>query len=482
MSFLPLNAVSIRRVLRRTVWVVLMGVAVGLSAAGTRLSIADDLPDFGSASSRGMTYSDERRLGEAILMELRAKLPQVTDIELNNYLISLGSQLSTVPMAAHLKFHFLLSDNKQINAFATPGGIIAINSGLFSVVENESQLVAVLAHEITHVDRRHLPRLMALSKDINWLSAVTSVLSVVAAVYNPAIGAVGSRIGTSIPIERQLSYSRAFEREADKFGMKLMVKSGFDPRGMPEFLRHLSRLGNNSQIPEFLLTHPMTDDRVSEAANLAGRYRGEYRTDSRQFRYAHARLVALLNPRDTLALSADTPLELYRRSVAMTESGNAAGAANILRGLRRSQPGMLPVELAYMQAMLALGDARETLEAGESMRRLYPNHEALTYYMAKALVMSGEPQRALDALGELTGYKKANSPLVAQLMAEAASMMNVPWLENEFLGDYYAETGRLRAAIEQYRLSALHKKGRHISEARVTAKKKRLEELLERLQ
>lgn len=448
---------------------------------------AQDLPDIGEPSLRGMSYAAERRLGEVILAEVRANLPVVEDIELNDYLYSLGLQLATVRSASRLQFHFILVRDPAINAFATPGGVVAINSGLIIESANESQLAGVVAHEITHIDRRHLPRMLALHKDLSWVQTLVAIVGIMTAVYNPALGSAGLHLGTALPLERQLSYTRAFEREADRYGLDLMAEAGFDPRGMVEFFQNLHKQQSaHRKPPEFLLTHPLTEQRLADAQRRAQAYRGDYRRDSRQFQYAKARLLALSSPRHYAlgksgASDKDPRLARYRRAVALTAYGNPRPAVNILRDLHADKKDDIAVGLAYMQALLAAGRSDDALRVGQVIGRLYPHHESVVYYRAKALVAQNRPRRALDELTARARNRGVRSALVYRLMAELATADRQVSLGHEFFGDYYTNTGRLRGAIEQYKIVLADKKLPRAARARVEIKKKQIEDLIERM-
>lgn len=464
------------------------GLFVGAMAAMFLLywstTQARELPDIGEPSLQGMSYSEERRLGEVILADLRANLSLIDDVEVNDYLHSLGSQINAVQSAVRFDFHFLLVNNAAINAFATPGGVIAINSGLFTESAQEMELAGVLAHEIVHVDRRHLPRLLALTKQLSWLQTLAAVVSVMAAVYNADLARVGASLGVALPIERQLSYTRSFEREADRYGLDLMAEAGFDPRGMAGFFARLQKLkGADNAPPEYLLTHPLTAERLADAQARALAYRGDYRSDSRQFQFAKARLLALLAPRRYSTPRGDerTQLASYRRAVALLAYGNPGAADEILRPLHAKEPGDLPIGLAYMQVMLALGRTDDALAAGRTLKRLYPRHESLAYYRAKAMLAAADPRRALNELTDIARRRPIQSPLVYRLMAQAASEVGAVGLEHEFIGDYYAGSGRLHGAVDQYKLALKAPRSKRTARARVEEKKKRLEDLLQRM-
>jgi len=135
---------------------------------------------------------------------------------------------------------------------------------------DESELAAVLAHELAHISQRHLARLIARSKELS-LPAMAAVL---AGVLIGGQAGIAALTATNAAVSSDsLSYSRNFEREADSIGIRTLNDAGFDPAGMTRFFSHMQRWARVQEIdvPEFLRTHPLTLNRIAEAeARVAG--------------------------------------------------------------------------------------------------------------------------------------------------------------------------------------------------------------------
>lgn len=162
----------------------------------------------------------------------------------------------------------------SINAFAAPGGIIGINSGVIVHSHTESELVAVLAHEIAHVTQRHLARSFEETNRYRLPVAAAMIGSILLGISNPDAGVAAITTVVGANIQKRINFTRANEEEADRIGMHLLVRSGFDPHGMPKFferLQHNLKYQRNT-APEFLLTHPLTISRVSESRDRADGY------------------------------------------------------------------------------------------------------------------------------------------------------------------------------------------------------------------
>ena len=124
-----------------------------------------DLPDLGETASQHMSVSQEKRLGEVIYPMILGDLSIIYDPIINNYIQFLGSKLVKSLKDNKLQYKFIVINNNRINAFAAPGGIIVLNSGLINATKSESELVGVLAHEIAHINLRHHSRMFYENKE-----------------------------------------------------------------------------------------------------------------------------------------------------------------------------------------------------------------------------------------------------------------------------------------------------------------------------
>ncbi|MCF9480601.1 M48 family metalloprotease, partial [Vibrio parahaemolyticus] len=158
-------------------------------------------------------------------------------------------------------------NDPQINAFAVPGGLFALNMGLLNSARNMDEVAGVMAHEIAHVTQRHYSRSQEAFKG-QGLLALAGIL-VGALVASQADGDAGAAVmmgSQAALMDQQLSYSRNQEREADRIGMQYMYASGYNPQSMADFFEVMHRSTSRlSFLPDFWFTHPLTTERMSEA-------------------------------------------------------------------------------------------------------------------------------------------------------------------------------------------------------------------------
>jgi len=181
----------------------------------------------------------------------------------------------------------------QINAFALPGGYVGIHSGLLVAADSESELAGVLAHEIGHVLQRHVARGMTQQARSGHLMMASVAAALLAALTGSGDLAMGvASFGQAAAIDQQLGFSRQAEQEADRIGMDMLRRAGFDPQGMVRTfgrLMHISRLNEGSGAV-YASTHPLSIQRMSDMENRARSLPASPHADSAAFWFVRAKL------------------------------------------------------------------------------------------------------------------------------------------------------------------------------------------------
>ncbi len=177
---------------------------------------------------------------------------------LEDYIATLGKRLASRQLAGDFPYAFTLLHDKQVNAFALPGGPVFVFTGLLTFADNEAQVAGVLAHEISHVALRH---------GTNQLSK-TELFQLPALFAGAALGSgsLGQIVDAGLGVGLNglfLRYSRNDESDADAFGARIMAAAGYNPIEMARFFEKLEHR-QNSDIPEFLSDHPNPGNRADE--------------------------------------------------------------------------------------------------------------------------------------------------------------------------------------------------------------------------
>ena len=224
-----------------------------------------ELPSLGDSTSGIISLQEEYNLGRTYLKNIRNSIPTVDDPQLKDYLERVLSRLTEVSGLQDHRLVTLLIKDSTVNAFAAPGGIIGVNTGLFFNFRKEGQFAAVLAHELAHLSQRHYARRLGEARSQS-LSTTATILAAIllTAAGNPDVGIAAFTSTLAGAQMQNLRFSRHFEREADDIGIKILTRAGYDPNDLPEAFDQMSRANRfNSRGLEFLSTHPVTLDRVA---------------------------------------------------------------------------------------------------------------------------------------------------------------------------------------------------------------------------
>lgn len=273
-------------------------LALAVAAAGCLPAFADELqdqlPDMGTTAGSTLSIDQEIQMGDFYVRQMRGGAPLINDPLLNAYINQLGGSLVAHANSVRTPFHFFLIHSDELNAFAFFGGNVVLHSALFRYTDNESQLASVLAHEISHVTQRHLARAMEDQKrnaPLTWAGALGSILLTMA---NPQMGMAalsGTLAGTQQGI---ISFTQANEQEADRIGLQVLQRAGFDPQSMPDFLQKMAdRVRFSTTPPEMLLTHPLPLSRLADVRNRANQMKHLVLDSSQDFYLAKARILGM---------------------------------------------------------------------------------------------------------------------------------------------------------------------------------------------
>ncbi len=279
------------------------------AALGSTLAIAwiagadaaeNDLPELGSPANAAISLEDEYGAGLMMVRSLRESGQILEDPEVTEYMQDIGHRLSSRAEEGQHQFSYFVVRDPAINAFAVPGGFVAVNSGLLLTTRNENELAGVLAHETAHVTQRHIAR-MIVDQSHSGIVSTAAMLAAILLGATAGRGSPGAMEGAILAtqgaaIQHQINYTRSQEFEADRIGVYTMAAAGFDPLGMPSFFETLNRNSMNPdriRAVEFLIDHPVTSDRIAESRNRAEQIGRIHHEDSLSYALdARARALA----------------------------------------------------------------------------------------------------------------------------------------------------------------------------------------------
>lgn len=255
-------------------WLVLF--ATGASSAISLVSVSQEI-DIGKQANR----------------QVRKEVPELRDAAAASYVRSVGQRLTRVAPGPKYPYSFSIADYREINAFALPGGPIWIHRGVLHSATNESQVAGVLAHEIAHVAERHAASQLTKAIFAQW------GLGFLGAVLGNGTGASTAQVAAGFLANGIfMKFSRDDERDADRVGLQILSRAGWDGRGMVELFEILRREAQRDpgKVEAFFSSHPAPGDRIRDLRGRVSRLKAGTR-DSDQFRQIKARLVRMPPPR-----------------------------------------------------------------------------------------------------------------------------------------------------------------------------------------
>ncbi|WP_330926585.1 M48 family metalloprotease [Candidatus Sororendozoicomonas aggregata] len=437
----------------------LSGMLATMPVRGTE-AVSANLPSLGDATSGIISPQQEYELGRRYLKVIRGQTPTESDAELKDYLERLVSRLSA---ASELKDHrltTLIIKDTRINAFAAPGGIIGVNTGLFLNANSEAQFAAVLAHELAHLSQRHYARNVENAKN-NSLPTAAAILGsiILIAAGGAEAGAAGITSTMAGLMSSQLGFSRQLEREADNLGMVTLVRAGFDPRAMSDVFEQMGKAHRfSSRPPEFLSTHPVTENRISDSRARADQMRAKGGTDSESYQLMRMRAVVLStdNPHALLneltkelatRHSGNPDITRYGIALLATQTNQIKQAETALEPLLKSNPDNLYYLIAKANLDAAAGNTAVAIKNINKALEVYIDYYPLMVTKATLLTQQKNYKASRDIWLALSD-RRQDDPDIWYELAEAQGQAGDILGLHQARAEYFFLTGNIDDAIK----------------------------------
>ena len=462
------------------------------------------LPDLGDVSQTVLTPQDEERIAAQIMRDVSTSDEVVQDIEIIDYLNELGNKLVAASSDKLQKFNFFVVQDNAINAFAMPGGVIGVHTGLIAVSNSESELASVLGHEIGHVSQHHLARMLAAQKYDTFKNIAGIALALLVARSNPELANGALAASSAVGVQRQLDYTREHEREADRVGLSILDAAGFDVRAMPAFFTTLQRGTRFTEgtAPSFLRTHPLTAERITDVANRVETMAYRQVADSLTFNLVKAKLRAntglaqdaVEQFQDNISEHrfANEVAEHYGLAVAMLRKNDVAGAQNQMQWLRKSAQKNIGQNVRTEHSMFESPMIENLAARIEVVRNnplaaaaqyakglsAFPAHRGLIYGYAEHFLAINQFDKAIKLVQDKQNLYP-NDAYFYEILAKAFAAKNKNLLRFQAQGEAYFRQYNVQKAIEQMELAAKAKDGNFYEQSIVEARLKQLRRLEE---
>ena len=422
--------------------------------ATSNLSFAQEssieLPLIGDRLSGAVSQTEEESLGRQFLRDLKRETPILYDPIVQEwtelFVYKVGEQSKVNKKA----FELILIEDNSLNAFAAPGGIIGVNAGLFKYSDNEAQFASVIAHELAHLSQRHFARQILEGSDRSNQSLATVLAAIVVAVATSSPAAIIG--GQGLLAAQQLRFSRLYETEADREGYVTLQKSGYDTIEMSEMFKNMQEVRRLSgdNIPEFLLTHPITTRRITESRERARELPSPGKIDSFNFKLIKKRVKYLMT--DNLSIRAfekeigDNDEDIYFRALIEKKKLNFTRSIELLKSLEIKYPDNLIIKTSLAEVYTESGNLRKSKEFTNELLAISLGNYPLSYNLANAHIMEENYLAAEQVLEDIKFYRPVDINLLkdlSQVQKNSKNMLGYHLTNSEFL--FYS--GRYEEAL-----------------------------------
>ncbi len=444
------------------------------------------LPTLGDAARGDLSPVIERKLGEAIMNDIRRDKDFLDDDPILEYLNNFGGALVAAHPGArgetNADYYFFAVRDPMLNAFALPGGFIAVHSALLLAAQTESELASVMGHEIGHVAQRHIARMIGQQKQDVLIPLAALVLAVLAAKSSPDAAMGVMMGGQGLALQRQLNFSRDAEREADRVGFQIMSEGGYDTSGMVAFFGRMQNASKNYSdlVPAYLRSHPLTSERITDIQARIREVPYRQRVDGLEFHLVRARARVLQD--ESVAGRAEAQaafnaqmqqqnrqqqasaqygmafLALKRGELAQAQTWLDKSRATMRRTEGTFSTGSAASDGAAMFASMALeiklapGQSeavrRTLLEEAEQAHKQYPLGRGIARQYADAMIANGKLDEAARFLRDQTQLYREEAKL-HDLLAKTYAAQGKQALQHISLAESYALQGGVLAALDQ---------------------------------
>ena len=420
----------------------------------------DPLPTRGDYSSASISLSGEYSLGRIWLSMYRGSTKEHSDPLMRTYLEDLIYRLSETSEVRDRRFEFIILEDKTINAFAAPGGIIGINLGMFLNTEKEGELASVMCHELAHLSQRHYARSQNKVSPLANALMVLGSIAVAAASRNPE----AILIAPAAMQQMSINFTRSNEKEADRIGFNNLVKAGFNPDDMTMMFQRMQSKYQNEDSEQFsyLMTHPLPSERLSDmrirADSLEKTSQNSFR-DNIDFYFMQKRAEIWANKdlkklirnykkdqkSDTKNISFSGS---YGLSLAYKNLNDFDKSFSLLRKLIKEIPNNLVLESSLMELHLAAGNFYEAISLGKNILEIHKNNYSASILLADAYIRNEQSELAEKLLKDLSKERQTD-PNIWYKLAEAQGLSGNILELHRSRAEFFILTGRHDAAVFQ---------------------------------
>jgi predicted Zn-dependent protease len=405
------------------------------------------------SSLLALTLDEEKKYGNEVYQQIARSAKLHSDPYVSIYMGIIKNRLEAVADLP-LPIKLTVIDSPTMDAFATVGGYVFITTGILEQCDKEEEIAGVLSHEFAHVGRRHVARSLEKEKFINWGTVATMLLGMlVPGAGGSAVMAAGMGAGQAM----SLKYTREAEEEADRVGLTTAEKAGYNGLGTAEFLKKLRTTGLEKMVPQYLLTHPYSEDRIMRIERAAAPMKTK--VDVSLFPFIVARTAITGKPlgaqNEEIWLNKyrkdpKNQVNIYGAALVYSMKGNTNQAVSVLQTMNSPHKPLFLAEI-----LVKNNQFKEAIDLLSNEA-----HPIGRFLLAKAYEGQGNLVRAGEVLREVTPYAAAYPEVYHRLGMVLGRQGNEAG-GYEYLGRYYFELGKegparinLEKAVAKYGINS----------------------------
>ena len=447
---------------------------------------ANNLPELGDYSSSKISESDEIFIGRQILFQVNQSDSIIRDIEISDYLDSLGKRLINASTDPAKKIEFFIVSDPSINAFAMLGGVIGVHSGLFLASNTESELASVISHEIAHINQKHISRFLLQQERASYQSTFIMAVALLLARSNPQLASTAMAGASAGSVQGALDFTRENEKEADRVGIQTLNNAGFDVRGARDFFTTLKQANQFSggAAPAFLQTHPITSSRINDIEDRLKDFPYKQRVDNQTFHYVKGKLKALLdNKEDTKNILEEN----IKNKIYINEGGERFALAYIylidnkfiksyeqIQWLFDNEQSNPMLSQLYINYLIKINKVTEAKKIYEQNLNFFPSNRSFIYGLADLYLETQDSEKAIKLLKE-NEQKFSQDPILYKLFAKGYANQGKKLLQYENLAEAAYYNFNLQEAIMRMDLAIKANDGDFYQKSRVESRLKQFQ-------
>jgi predicted Zn-dependent protease len=425
-----------------------------------------NLPLLGDSSSGIVSKQQEYKLGKSWLQAFRRHVRLHDDPLLQSYLEQLCYDLVAHSDLGDTRLTLVVVNNPTINAFAVPGGVIGIHTGIFTYADNEDQLSSIIAHEIAHLSQRHFARSMEAQRSASAISLAGLLATVIVSSQADTDAAIATlTTAQAISADQQLRYSRSNEQEADRQGIKILTKAGRDPGASADMLNNMLALSRykGNRPPEFLLTHPVTERRVADTRARTISAKKRHYPESSDYFIMQARAAVIMQNDAEYSVSyfkqkldANTLQKKavkYGLALAYSKLGDYNKASQILSTLLSQDPLNRLLVYTDIENDLLGKNYKSALNKLDFQLKFNRKNYPLQSLLAETLWQSKQYKQSARVLSQLSNQRKED-PVVWYKLAEVRGLAGDISGVHKARAEYFILIGAFERAKQQLNLAA----------------------------